>query len=175
MNQAMGGNPHNEPVHSAYLVLGTNLGNRAENLERALTRIREVAGKISQRSSIYETAAWGMENGYSFYNMAVHLQTPMPPDLLMVELLRIEAFMGRIRTGLVENRIIDIDIAFYDQLILNTQLLTIPHPRVHQRKFALLPLNEIAADLVHPVFNKTINTLLHETPDQSEVTILDFQ
>ena len=163
------------PNHSVFLILGTNLGDRPGNMETALKYIAEQTGKVIARSALYESEAWGMESDRSFLNMAIEVRTSLSPDELLKVLLQIEAGMGRIRTGEVEDRIIDIDIAFYDSLILKTVSLTIPHPRIHLRKFALIPLLEIAPELVHPELGRSIRDLIRTVDDQSEVTILESQ
>jgi 2-amino-4-hydroxy-6-hydroxymethyldihydropteridine diphosphokinase len=156
-------------MNVAYLLIGGNLGNRSANLQNALHQIEKNCGKILDLSAIYETAAWGLTNQPSFYNQALILETNLTPNALMEELLSIETNMGRIRSLKLGPRIIDLDILLIDQLILNTELLTLPHPSMAQRRFVLLPLAEIAPNLVHPILQKTIQELLLVCIDQLDV------
>jgi len=120
-------------------------------------------------SAIYETAAWGLSNQPSFYNQALSIQTNLEPKALMEQLLAIETNMGRIRSIKLGPRLIDLDILLIDQLILNTETLILPHPLMEQRRFALLPLAEIAPNLMHPILQKTIQELLMHCSDQLDV------
>ena len=156
-------------MHTAYLLLGSNLGNRYSYLEQAKTLIDNYCGRISFQSSIYETAAWGITAQSSFYNQIIVLQTPLLPEILMQKLLDIEERMGRTRTVKYGPRTIDIDIQLIDNLINNTPLLVLPHPFLHKRRFALLPLSEVAPQLVHPILHKTILDLLNDCTDELEV------
>jgi len=156
-------------MNLAYLLIGGNLGNRYANLQNALHQIEKVCGKILELSAIYETAAWGLTNQPSFYNQAVIIETNLTPKSLMEQLLSIETNMGRIRSIKLGPRIIDLDILLIDQLILNTELLTLPHPSMVQRRFALMPLAEIAPNLEHPILQKTIQELLLFCVDQLDV------
>ena len=156
-------------MNIAYLLIGGNLGNRSANLKKAILLIDQTCGKIVQTSAIYETAAWGLTNQPAFFNQAVKLQTNLAPELLMEKLLGIETSMGRIRSTKLGPRVIDLDMLFYNQLIIHSTLLVIPHPEIAKRRFALLPLSEIAAKFNHPLYQKTIEELLMECPDQLDV------
>jgi len=156
-------------MNIAYLLIGGNLGNRSANLQKALLSIEQSCGEIVQSSAIYETEAWGLTNQPTFYNQALILQTALTPQQLMQQLLTIETSMGRIRSVKMGPRIIDLDILLIDQLILHSELIEIPHPALTVRRFALLPLAEIAPDLWHPISQKTIATLLLECPDELDV------
>ena len=156
-------------MNIAYLLIGGNLGNRSANLKKAILLIDQTCGKIIQSSAIYETAAWGLTNQPSFFNQAIKLQTNLAPELLMEQLLAIEKKMGRVRSKKLGPRIIDLDMLFYNQIILNTDLLVLPHPAIAERRFALLPLTEIASNFLHPVHKKTIEDLLLACPDQLDV------
>ncbi len=162
-------------MNIAYLLIGGNLGNRSANLQKAIHLIQQQCGKIVQSSAIYETAAWGLTNQPSFYNQALKLETEMPPDQLMQQLLHIENGMGRVRTIKLGPRIIDLDILFFNQLILDSTLLKLPHPDLQDRRFALLPMAEIAPYLEHPVFQKTIETLLKECSDLLDVQKMSIE
>ena len=157
-------------MNTAYLLIGGNVGDRAANLQTALRRIAETCGTITSTSSLYETAAWGNTNQPSFYNQAVVVNSPLSPEALMDQLLDIELEMGRIRTQKYGPRTIDLDILMIGNLVLNTQKLTIPHPQMHNRRFALLPLAEVAPTLTHPLSDQSIEVLLQNCPD-----ILDVQ
>ena len=156
-------------MNKAYLLIGGNLGDRSKNLNEAIESIARECGKIIKQSSLYETAAWGKTDQSAFLNQALVLQTELTPAELMNKLLDIEEKMGRQRKEKNDPRIIDIDILFFDNEILDTKFLTLPHPQIQNRRFALVPLKEIAADLVHPIFMKTISTLLKECPDKLDV------
>ena len=152
-------------MNTAYLLAGSNIGNKNAYLQLAAKLIEDQCGSVIAKSPIYETAAWGITDQPSFYNQAFALQTNLPPDLLMQTLLDIEAAMGRHRTVKMGPRVIDLDILLIDDLILHTFLLTVPHPHLTERRFALTPLAAIAPALVHPVAQKTIEQLLAECSD----------
>ncbi|MDR0836228.1 MAG: 2-amino-4-hydroxy-6-hydroxymethyldihydropteridine diphosphokinase [Tannerella sp.] len=145
-----------KPAH-CYLSLGSNLGNRKENIVGAIVRISEKAGRIVALSGYYETEPWGFESESKFLNVAVEIVTNLPPADLLRTTQEIERETGRKEKsvdGVYKDRIIDIDILFYDNLILNTNDLKIPHPLLHERPFVLQPLAEIAPDFVHPQLNR---------------------
>ena len=156
-------------MYTAYLLLGSNLGNRELQLEQAKTLIGNHCGTIIYQSSLYETAAWGITTQPSFYNQIIILKTKLIPEGLMQSLLQIEETMGRIRTIKYGPRNIDIDIQLIDNITNNSQLLVLPHPFLSERRFALLPLSEVAPNVIHPILNKTISQLLHECSDTLEV------
>lgn len=156
-------------MNTAYLLIGGNLGNRSAYLQKAIHEIEQSCGNIVHSSAIYETAAWGLTDQPSFYNQALAVQTELAPEELMQQLLRIEEKMGRKRTVKLGPRIIDLDILLIDGLVMSTGLLTLPHPALPDRKFALLPLNEIAPGLIHPILHKTIQQLLEECGDELNV------
>lgn len=157
-----------------YLLLGTNQGDCIENLKKARYSISNSAGKITASSSVYKTAAWGKHDQPDFYNQILRIETPLNPHQLLTEVLSIEAKIGRQRDQKWGPRIIDIDILFYGNSILNEPALTIPHPGIPNRNFVLTPLNEIASDLIHPVLSKTIEQLLKECPDNLPVEKTDL-
>ncbi|HEY6976421.1 MAG TPA: 2-amino-4-hydroxy-6-hydroxymethyldihydropteridine diphosphokinase [Chitinophagaceae bacterium] len=156
-------------MNRAYLLTGGNLGNRLNNLIDACKLIEQYCGKIVQRSAIYKTAAWGFTDQPDFYNQALEIQTGLSPEQLIQELLTIEKQMGRKRDVKMGPRIIDIDILLFNNEIVHKPHLTIPHPRLHERRFALTPLAEIAPDIIHPVIHKTIQQLLMECTDTLNV------
>lgn len=156
-------------MNTVYLLTGGNMGNRSFNLAQAEQYIQQYCGEITRRSAIYETAAWGFTDQPAFYNQALMFQTSLSPDQLMRKLLEIELEMGRIRTQKMGPRVIDLDILLIDDLIIESSLLSVPHPALTQRRFALMPLAEIAPSLVHPIEGKTIAELLNECPDTLNV------
>lgn len=158
----------NKPkINTAYILLGGNIGNRKENLQNALSNIEKEIGKVIKISSIYETEPWGNPNQASFYNQVIAIATSLSPTELLDKLLSIEMKMGRERNKQTkwEKRIIDIDILFYNEEVINTAMLIIPHPRLHERNFTLKPLLEIAPKLFHPVLKKSIEELFNDSTD----------
>jgi 2-amino-4-hydroxy-6-hydroxymethyldihydropteridine diphosphokinase len=150
-------------MNEAVLLIGGNLGNRLENIRRTVDYIEERIGKIQRRSSVYESEPWGFESEHRFLNVVVVVETPLQPESLLQEAHEIETLMGRIRTGTAyTSRTMDIDILFFNDEVIDTKMLTIPHPRLHKRHFALLPLHEIMPDRVHPGLGKSVSELLVE-------------
>lgn len=156
-------------MSTAYLLIGGNLGNRYAYLQNARQLIRQYCGKIVDFSAIYETAAWGVTEQPCFYNQALTVHTILKPQQLMQQLLQIEEMMGRKRTVKMGPRIIDLDILLVDGEIISSPLLTLPHPALPERRFALVPLCEMAPALIHPVLHRTIRQLLADCTDVSDV------
>jgi 2-amino-4-hydroxy-6-hydroxymethyldihydropteridine diphosphokinase len=146
-----------------YLSLGSNLGNRAANLEVAIQQLSAL-GTVIARSSLYETEPVEVERQPWFVNCVVAIETELMPKQLLSRVLAIEQKMGRRRTQPKGPRIIDIDILLFANSVVDTPSLTIPHPAMHQRRFVLEPLAEIAPDLRHPVLKKSARELLSELP-----------
>lgn len=154
--------------HTVFIGLGSNMGDRRVNLSEALGRMSEKVS-ITRASAIYETEPWGFTDQPKFLNQVVKVQTELAPEALLNYLKRIEAEMGRESTFRYGPRCIDLDILFYDDRVIASEKLAIPHPSLHQRAFVLLPLSGIAPDLLHPVLKKTVRELLNEV-DISGVT-----
>ena len=153
----------------AVLSLGSNLGKRAQNISNALRDIAERIGPIVNLSSIYETDAWGEEDQARFLNLVLTVQTDLPPHGLWEEISQIEVDHGRNRSSRWRERTIDIDILFYDNLVLEDSVLCIPHPRVTDRNFVLVPLLEICPDRIHPVLGQSIRHLYFLCQDRLKV------
>lgn len=164
-----------ERIDGIYLLIGTNLGNRLGNINLALQKISELVGSILKISSIYETAAWGKTNQPDFYNLALEIATEKAPQEVLHLLQSIEKEMGRIRIEKWEERIIDIDILYYADKVMTTPELTLPHPEIPNRRFALAPLNEIAGDFMHPFLHKSNREMLGACEDRLEVKKLTTQ
>lgn len=156
-----------------FLLLGSNQGQRAELLTRAVAEIHQRVGKVTGRSSVYETAAWGKEDQSPFLNQVVEIQTNLMPDQLLLITQTIEKSLGRVRETHWGPRLIDIDILFYGDHLVNLPNLTIPHPAIAARRFTLVPMHELDANWVHPVFKETIAELLDRCEDNLEVRKLD--
>lgn len=157
-------------MNKVFLGIGTNLGNRKANLKKAIEMIGEHIGKVIKSSSVYETAPWGFDSEDDFLNMVVLVETTETPAELMKKITTIESKLGRERNqNRYSSRIIDIDILLYDELVINENGLKIPHPLMHERRFVLVPLNELVPELIHPVKGKSIRVLLEECRDRSEI------
>lgn len=154
----------------AILLLGGNIGNVKKAFREVCDQLMSF-GELVQKSSLYETEAWGMKNAPAFLNQVLILKTQLTPNDLLTEVLKIETGLGRLRNekATYSSREIDIDILFYDDVILNYEDLIIPHPKLHQRKFTLMPLNEIVPEFIHPGFNASISELLEKLDDKLEV------
>lgn len=156
-------------MNKVFLILGGNMGKRDEVMFHAMRKIDRQIGKIVLQSGIYETAAWGYENQNSFYNCVLAIETVKSAREVLEKVLSIENQIGRVRSEAKwQERLIDIDILFYNNLILDESDLKIPHPLLHKRKFTLLPLQEIAPELSHPILHKTIFELLGACEDKLE-------
>lgn len=156
---------------TAFLSIGSNLGDRLLLLQKAIFEIGKVAGEIRQVSSIYETPSWGFE-GEDFFNACLELQTLLSPEDLLSKLLAIETNFGRERKDGdgYQSRTLDIDIIYYEKEIIDTANLTVPHPKMQDRKFILKPLADITPQFYHPIFNKDTRNLLQECKDKSTIT-----
>jgi len=149
-------------MHRVFLSIGSNLGDKKDNCFKAVKMLADEGLKIIKVSSSYNTKAWGYKNQPDFVNIAVECYTEMQPEQLLTKVKEIEKAMGREKSFKWGPRIIDIDILFYDDVVINTELLKIPHPYIPEREFVLRPMAEIAPDFIHPVLKKDIQTLLKE-------------
>lgn len=158
-------------MNATYLSLGSNIGDRAENIARAVAALAEHDVRVTRQSSLYETEPVEMREQEWFLNGVVEAQTSLAPRDLMAALLAIERSLGRERTIPKGPRIIDIDILLFGDAVVKEPQLEIPHPRMAARRFVLVPFAEITPDAWHPVLRKSIAALLQETSDQSQVRI----
>ncbi len=156
-------------MSTAYILLGSNQNHPLLQLELALNGIDDFISPITKASSIYKTAAWGNTQQPAFYNQVIEVACHQKPMELLEQLLLLESQMGRIRQTKWEPRIIDLDILFFDKIISNQPRLSLPHPHLHERMFTLVPLNEIAPQLIHPKLGLSINDLLHLCTDPLKV------
>lgn len=158
-----------------YLSLGSNIGDRLENINLAVRLISEEIGTIECCSSVYETEAWGVNSSGMYLNQAILINTVMKPINILEKIWDIESKLGRVRV--VDNqyadRTIDIDILFYDNHVIHGDFVTIPHPMLQHRNFVLVPLCDIAADFVHPELNKKVTDLLQVCKDALKVRKFD--
>jgi len=173
-----------------YLLLGSNRGDREAIISQAVEMVGTIAGKVLRSSHLYSTDPWGFEDATPFLNLALEIESDLDPDHLMEQLLVIETRLGRIRPfdgcgcGIghaekigdppaYESRTIDIDILFVSNRLVFTNRLMVPHPRMHERRFALVPMCELAPGFVHPLLKKNMTTLLRECNDQAGVTVIE--
>lgn len=154
-------------------MIGGNVGDRLSYLRRATELLRSQCGTIVQESAVYETAPWGNTEQFPFLNQALELQTELAAEDLMRQLLNIEEQLGRRRTKKYAPRTIDIDILLFGAQVYDLPELKIPHQELPNRRFALQPLADIAAETLHPVLNKTISQLLAQCPDELAVKEID--
>ncbi|MDN3549007.1 2-amino-4-hydroxy-6-hydroxymethyldihydropteridine diphosphokinase [Mucilaginibacter aquaedulcis] len=152
-------------MNNIFLLLGSNLGNRKEYLQQAVEQIEAQIAPVIHASSVYETQSWGKTDEPDYLNQVLELQTELPAREVLEKILAIENLLGRKRVEKWGSRIIDIDLLFYGNAIINEPDLKVPHPELHKRRFTLEPLAEIAADFVHPQLNKRILQLKNELND----------
>ena len=157
--------------HIVYLALGSNMGNRLSNLKAAVLNLTPQM-TVKQKSSIYETPPWGFTEQDAFLNQVVKVTTYLEPEPLLRHLKRMETALGRVPNFQNGPRVIDIDILFFDKMIINTPPLVVPHPRLHERAFVLVPLAEIEPDFIHPILQRPINKILEDV-DRSEIKLFE--
>jgi 2-amino-4-hydroxy-6-hydroxymethyldihydropteridine diphosphokinase len=157
-----------------YIGIGSNLGNREANCRQAVELLEKKGILIKKKSSLYETEPWGIKDQPLFLNMAIEIETELIPGELLKVLQDIETEIGREKTLKWGPRIIDLDILFFDDIILNEDNLKIPHPFMHERDFVLKPLQEIAPDMKHPVLQLSISELLYDLEKKSQNSHGDY-
>ena len=156
-------------MNKIYLLLGSNIGDSQLQLSVAIKYIEQKIGTLIRQSKLYSTAAWGDTRQPDFLNQVIVVQTALTPLKTMQTILAIEKEMGRIRTLKNAPRIIDIDILFFNKMVMDEPMLTLPHPEIQNRRFVLIPLNELTPNLNHPVLGLSIHELLKICPDQLTV------
>lgn len=152
-------------MYTTYLLLGSNLGDSRKYLSDAISEIESKIGTINAKSSLYQTASWGKQDQPDFINQVIELSTNLNPADLLKGILEIENIFGRQRLEKWGSRTIDIDILLFEDQLVNSPDLIIPHPYLSVRRFSLMPLSEIAPDLLHPISKKSITELLLELTD----------
>ena len=160
---------------NVFLLLGSNLGQRNSFLQQAVRLIEQEVAPVTTVSSVYETQSWGKSDAPDYLNQVIELQTDLDARTVLRKILSIETQMGRKREEKWGSRIIDIDILFYGDSIINEPGLIVPHPELHNRRFTLEPLSELAPNFVHPVLNKDIMQLKNELNDNLIVKIYIFE
>ena len=156
-------------MNTVYLQLGSNLGDREQLITNASQAISEHLGEINHRSQIYESVPWRVEGQDKYLNQIIEVKTLFSAEEVLVLILKIENDLGRVRLEKWGERLIDIDIIFYNDEIIETVDLCIPHKHMHERNFVLAPLKEIAGDVIHPKYNKKVVELFHESKDTEKV------
>jgi len=163
-------------MHKVFLGIGGNIGNKHDNFNKVYNIIQNELGEITKSSSVYETPPWGFSASENFWNQVLIIETNLLPEELLQKIIEIESRFGRVRdTGKYNSREMDIDILYYDDLFMETGDLIIPHPKIHQRKFVLVPLSEIAPSFKHPLLRFTSMQMLENCKDDSIILKLgDF-
>lgn len=157
--------------HTVYLALGSNLGNRLANIKTAISNLTPQMD-VKKKSLVYETPPWGYADQPAFLNQVLMAETYLEPQDLLEHLKRLEHVLGREPTFLNGPRLIDIDILFYDDVEIASESIQIPHPRLHQRAFVLVPLHDIAPELIHPTLQKSVSEML---VDVDRLNIMEYK
>ena len=160
-------------MSKVYFSIGSNKGNRSKLINEAIDKIDISIGRVEEKSSIYETKSWGF-NSNNFYNTCLLIESSLSVELILNKILKIEKDMGRLNSvGQYSDRCIDIDILFFEDIIVNSKDLIIPHPRLHLRKFVLTPMLDLMPDLIHPILKKSIRQLELECDDNDQPKKID--
>ena len=152
-------------MNIVFLQLGSNLGERELLLQDAIAAVEDRVGKVVEKSKVYESTPWRVEGQDNYLNQIIKVKTEMLADVVLSTILDVEKDLGRIRIEKWGERLIDIDIIFYNDAIIETAQLCVPHKHMHERMFVLTPLHNIAPDMVHPKYNKTVEELLKQCTD----------
>lgn len=160
-------------MQTIYLLTGTNMGNRLKMLEDMAYHIGKLIGTVQDRSKIYETEPWGFSSDIWFLNQVLKVKTELKPEQVLNKILQIEMNLGRVRNGDpgYSSRLADMDILFYGNDIIQSDSLQVPHKHLHERKFVLVPLNDVAPEYIHPVFGLSVCEILKSCGDVSEVRL----
>jgi len=156
-------------MNKIYLLLGSNMGNSKKQLSIAQQYLSERIGLVTRKSSLYQTAAWGNTNQADFINQVIVISSTLNAADCIEKILAIEQHMGRIRTQKNAPRMIDIDILFFNKDLINLKNLVVPHPAIQNRRFVLIPLNELSPNFIHPLLGETVHQLLVKCPDKLDV------
>jgi len=156
-------------MNKVYILLGSNMGDSEIQLSKAIEHIKKQIGSVNRQSSLYSTAAWGNTKQPDFLNQVITIETNLSVQQTMQTILNIEKQMGRVRTIKNAPRIIDIDILFFNKEIIEEDQLSVPHPQIQNRRFVLVPLNELSPNLKHPVIKKSIHQILIHCTDTLNV------
>ena len=161
-------------VRTTFFSIGSNVGDRLGHLQQAVDELNAQVGHIVRLSSVYQSSSWGYE-GEEFLNMCVEVSTSLTPEMVLEKILAIESGLGRTRKpgGSYEDRILDIDLLFFEDEVIFYDELKVPHPRMLERRFVLLPLSEIAPNFIHPIAKKSIQSCLESCPDKGLVEKID--
>ena len=158
-----------EYMNKVFFQLGSNLGNREQLLMEAISLISKEIGEVIISSPIYESSPWRVDGQDNYLNQVIHIKTKFSSTEILTKALDIEARLGRLRVEKWGERLIDIDIIFFNDEIIETSDLCIPHKHMHERNFVLVPLNDIAPFFIHPKYNKTVSQLLNESKDIEKI------
>lgn len=160
-------------LHKVYLLTGSNIGDRKKNLDLAKEKIRKAIGAVEAQSKIYETQPWGLADQDDFLNQALEVRTPLTPREVLKQAKKIEEEMGRVKSEKWVARLIDIDLIFFDEMVLQEDGLVLPHPHFHERNFALVPVMELVPEMLHPVLHQTVEDLYWDSKDDLDVSVFE--